>query len=466
VAGRNALLEDGSDVDDPRHHRPQNQEPVDAADGDQDDAEDLQAQEENPNDSADQSGDRPARDEQDRLNKRGGGESAGSGTKSPWNTNVGGSNGNPGLKSRFGTAKKLWLGGGILMALVSIMFAIFTFISPFKADHVIKSIESRVGEVPQNAVEHRLTYYMARYLMLRAAAKADTSFERDRAYTYIGNGVFATLYTNWKGAKLESVMESKYHMQVRPVRQVGNILGRDLVKPSNWQIQFMDSHGNPTGDPVNLDAPEMRREIRDFANKEIHPLRVLKRYHTRKVLKRYYGVNNWKPFEKTQKKVRDKYLEKKATFYKFMVKQTVGRMSTKYAAYFSCLIDGGDSCKQDHLNPPDENPPNAPNSPDIDAAVDESAGRREASNVLTKTLQRIGMKRILASVSAGLGILQLIGGIQSAVNSGALSQVTYDNLSQQYVGYCWQAMTLTRRMPASYPRPSTASSPVRCTTQA
>lgn len=355
-----------------------------------------------------------------------------------WKTSVGDKSKKPGLLKRFSTARKLWLGGGAAVLAISSLFAFFAFISPYKAEAIIKSIESRVGEVPQNAVDHRLEFYMARYLMLRAAEKADTNFEKNRSYTYIGNGVFKTLYTNWKGAKLEATLEKNYKIRISPVKPVGNLIGRDLIKPTEWRVEYLDQIDRKTGKPrvETMQAPEFRKALGQFTDAELKSGQVVKRLGYRWVLKKFYGVNNWKPFERTQNNAKDKYREKKATFKKFMVKQTVGRISGNYSNYLSCLIDGGDRCKEENLNPPKERVGDL--DTDMDKAIDESKDHND-KNFLTKKLQEIGMKRIITGMAAGVGfglaVLELMGGIQGAVENGSLSHVTYDSLSQQYAGY-------------------------------
>jgi hypothetical protein len=348
----------------------------------------------------------------------------------PWKTNVGEKK-KASLWKRASTAKKMWIGGGGVMFLISMVVSIFSFIAPYKADSVIQSIQSRVGGIAENAVEQRLVYYMTRYLILQAAIKHDTSFEKERAFTYVGTGVFKTLYTNWKGANLEAVLEKTDGIRLRPERAIGSMTGRELVRPQNWTIEYLDRNGKPTGQTIKLDSIEARRQINYFAERETKSHQVFQRYKMRKVLKRYYGINNWKPFEKTQNQSRDWYLEKKATFKKWMVNQTVGRLSAKYAAYMSCLIDGGDACKAEQMNPPDESS-GGPDE-DMEKLIDDDSNN--PSGELAKKLQQMALKRMIAASAAGLGILQIIGGIEKSVDSGALSKVTYENNSQQYVGF-------------------------------
>jgi hypothetical protein len=373
-------------------------------------------------------------------------QDAGSGANNNagWKTSVGDNKKKTSVLGRMSTARKLWLGGAGAMVIISGLFAFFSFISPYKAEAIIKSIEARVGEVPQNAVDHRLEFYMARYLMLRAAMKADTNFEKDRGFTYIGNGVFKTLYVNWKGADVEAQMEKGiypdgghiFKAKLIPDKPVGQLLGRDLINPQHWTLQYLDDNGKPILKGDRLDSKEARQYIKWYTTQTTKPHQVVKRLGMRWVLKKYYGVDNWKPFERTQNNAKNKYLEKKATFKKFMIKQTVGRVSDRYAAYFSCLVDGGDRCKEENLNPPNEEPGGL--DTDMEKAIDEDKEIPD-KNLLTKKLEEIGMKKVLTGVAAGAGlgltVLEIMGGIQSAVQDGSLSHVTYDSLSQQYAGF-------------------------------
>lgn len=357
--------------------------------------------------------------------------------------NPGDKGGKPGLKTRRQSSKnarKFLLGGGAAGGLLGLIFMVIAFIAPFKVTAIINSIEDRVGKIPQNAVDHRLEFYMSQFLMLQAAKNAGVDWEKDRNYVYIGNGVFSTLYTNWKGAKLDAKIQTDYGLKLTPNKPKGELLGRRLTDPSNWTVTYTNQIDRETGKPrtETLRGAGAREFVREFARSETKSHQVFKRYTMRKTLKRYHGIHNWKPFEEKRENARDSYIEKKKNFKMFMIRQTVAPMAPKRAAYMNCLLNGDEDCKQSKLAPADQPP--STDSETENAINDESNndGSTDADGdkkTFGKVLQKSVLKKILAGSFAGIGFLEVIKNIDDAVGSGAVSQITYNNLSGQYVGF-------------------------------
>ena len=362
--------------------------------------------------------------------------------------------------------RKLFIGGGIAMAFLGGLFAIFSFLMPFKLFHIIQTIEQKVGNVPGYAIDRRMDYYMNRYLIVRqlqASGLIDENGKGRDGYIYIGEGTFKTLYTNWRGAKLEVKMKEKYGIRITANLGQGDLAGRRYLAPSNWTVNLERS-----GKSFNLgNSKEARALINDFVKTETRSHQVIKRQHMRKILKNYYGVNNWKIFEKQRDKARLSYREKKLALKRYLVKQTVGRISSRYSKWMICLLEGGERCKEirkgetagnsrDKIKEGDKE---FDGSKDARQAAEKGVGEiaeeveikgifdREAAKEtgrisekvlakeITETVQKVGLKKVLASFAAGIGIVDTIAQIVKSIDDGALNIVVYDKNAQQYAAF-------------------------------
>lgn len=375
-----------------------------------------------------------------------------------------GKGGRRGRLSYLRRRRKLFFTGGLIAGLIGMIFSIISFLLPFKLTHIISSIEQRVGAVPEYAVERRLEFYMSRYFMMRRLVeRGATEAEVRNRFIYMGDGFFDTLYTNWRGAKLESTMIEKYGAKVTTNLPNSEILGKRYLQPTDWTIEFTRS-----GQKHNLgNSKEMRAFIKGFTRNEVHPLRIIKRYHTRKILKKYFGVNNWKLFEKQRDKARKAYHAKKKALKEKMIKQTVGRISDRYSKWMLCLLNGKEDCKairkgevpsssSDDVtndegeieNGGEESRRAAENGVDgIDTeSADEFAKllEREAAGEITdkvmadeaaKVIRKVGLKKVLASFALGIGIIDTISQIVKSIDDGALNIVVYDKNAQQYAPF-------------------------------
>jgi hypothetical protein len=341
---------------------------------------------------------------------------------------------------------------------------IFGFLLPFKLSHIIENIERQVGEVPQYAVERRAEYLMNRFLIIETLKQTGVpDVDTNREYTYLGNGVVSTLYTNWKGAKLDAAFQQK-GFRIEPIQQESGFTDRKkFTRPSNFRLiengKVIDG---------NLNSKAARGKIKKFTRDQTKWHQVIKRFHMRFVYKKYNGVSNWKIFETKREKVRESYFDKKLKLKQYTVKQTVGRVSENYGKYLNCLLEGGDKCKEirdgdvddrDGDSPEDqddnekstqdsgeEGSKKAADDPNVksygdDAAKalgegtdDEIAGRLDnaASKTLGQSIKDQGLKRILASFAGGVALVHGIFQIEKSVSDGSLSVVAYDKNMQEY----------------------------------
>ncbi len=372
-----------------------------------------------------------------------------------WETNVS-KKGRPNIKQRVGAAgksRKFFIGGFIGAGLIAVVISLFAFLLPFKLTHIMESIEQRVGGVPQYAVEKRVEFYMSRYLMIRsleATGKYDFGpggKDRDK-FTYLGSGFWDTMYTNWRGAKLEEQLVSKYNVKLNAVNNDAEIFRTGKLKATDFQMEDLGAGSNSPRRTQPFDRREARELIKDFAKNETKSHQVLKRFNMRRVMKKYYGVGNWKPFERKTDEVSKKYQDKKRAFKQRLVTETVGRVSDRYDEYMRCLLSTTSSKEcRDVLKKADYDP-NAPDRKrtddgiteaqktiDADTSNDSSSSKQSLSKEISGQVREFGLKRALQTLAAGIGIVETLTQIYSTVDNGVVNQIIYDKNAQQYLAY-------------------------------
>lgn len=362
--------------------------------------------------------------------------------------------------SNLSTYRKLGITMGVAGILVAAGIAIFSFLIPFKLTHIVETIEQRVGNVPGYAVENRLEFYMSRYLMIRsleATGQFDFSeggADRDK-FTYLGDGFWNTMYTNWKGAKLEEKLVTQHGIKVSSTVDNEIFRRNTKMRADHFKIEQLGAGRESPLREQTLNRTEVRDFIKTFAREETKSRQVFKRYNMRKVMKNYFGVGNWKPFERQRDEVSNKYYEKKRAFQKRLVNETVGRLSERYGNYMECLL-GASSSKacRDILKKADPSAslPDAEKDKDgtnaaeadIDAANPDAvdidtpgsgSGESELSKGIMEKLQDFGLKKTLATLVTGVGVIANLIHIYDTVDSGVINQVIYDKNAQQYLAY-------------------------------
>jgi hypothetical protein len=360
------------------------------------------------------------------------------------------------------TAAALGIGGALIGGLI----ALFAFLIPFKLTHIVESIEQRVGEVPQYAIEQRLEFYVSRYLMIRsleATGQFDFSpggADRNR-FTYLGNSFWDTMYTNWKGAKLEEKLASKHGVKLMANNNNPEIFRAGKLKATDFHLVDL----NDASESIQpLERKEARGVIKQLSRDETRWHQVFKRWHIRNVLYKYYGVGKWKPFEKWRDDRQVKIRERKLAIKQRLTNETVGRLSERYAKYLNCLLEASAKECREALKKPDTDlvDPNdsedrdqvesdtesdldiddaddalddvaditsdAMGNPDI--PVDKAFGKQ-----ITDKITEIGLKKIVASLATGIGIIDTLAHIYETVDSGVINQVIYDKNAQQYAAF-------------------------------
>ncbi len=344
-------------------------------------------------------------------------------------------------------ARNKWLVGGSIAGIIVASFvALFSFLIPFKIHHIVTTIEERVGQVPQNAVDRRLEFYATRYLMVRTLEKNGID-PKTRGFTYMGTSTFDTFYNNMKGAKFEAKLFNETGYQLQPIN-LDTGAGSDFTNPTKWKLVNSNVGKNSALAEQTLDKSQVRQFIRDFAKEETKSRQVIKRHNIRKILKKYNGVDNWKPFEKTRDSTKEKYFEKKKAFKKKVINNTVGKLTPRYGQYLGCLLDDSvDSCKEalrgetSTASAPDERV----SSKDVDNVVEEgaedvaqdvgNASEKETQSLIMKRLEGTVLGEVLAKAVPVVGWIDFTGKIVKKLDSGTINQIIYARNAQQYASF-------------------------------
>ncbi len=347
--------------------------------------------------------------------------------------------------------------GGGAGAIMIIMFLFVSFFSINKTAHIIEDIENKVGNVPEYAVERRLEYYMSRYLILRQLAKAgvpEATIQKEYVYLSKKGSTFDTLYTNWKGAKLEGLLESEYGVRLQPRNLEVNtkVWNREYAQPNRWEIEIVDAgKARAKGiNPGSLNSIESRKFINILANKETRSFQVLKRYNVRKNLKKYNGIDGWKQFayDKSEKykNATDRYREGKKNFKKKTIENTIKRVNVNWGNYMICLIDGDPkkACKDIRKGKtPSTEVGSMIDESELTGVVDEALDKKIVREGAEEAGERAG-KEITQKVTAStvkkfsaraIPVVGWVIGASHLINSadnGILSQVIYQRNATQY----------------------------------
>ena len=342
-----------------------------------------------------------------------------------------------GFKDRFKGQRKNWkkyaaattVGGSIIGLVVSAFFALL----PLKFEFIVNFISDQVSTVPQYAVEKRVDYLLSRYVS-RSILGAGTSTD-----AYIGNSLGDTLFNSWRGANFEADLRDNFGLEFSSENR--NISGQ----ATEWNVKS-DGRiiGGGLGD-FNLDAgdnivgrTEMRQIIRAATRDSTQWHQFMKRRTQRRILQNKFNVPVWfvdvfgSRASEGADDIRSSYVTKKRDFQKWTVNQTIGRVSVRYATYFGCLVDGGDDCKTLRDDRGTIDTPNA--EPAIDETFDELAdvngevpdvGDRNVVRSIMDKIRKFGLRKVMGTAIAGLGVADFISDVVTAIDDGRLTEMSY-----------------------------------------
>lgn len=345
-----------------------------------------------------------------------------------------------------------------------IVILLFSSVLQLKLEALISNATKAASAIPGYAVEHRAEYLVTRVLAARMLQVAygldDTDIEPVFCPTRgaIGCSLLAT-YTA-KYISDEIGLDIIRMPNGNTVQVSINAKGRQMLGgyARSWEIELTrdwgDSGINRTVDKISSHR-EMRTELKKRVDKKYK--NTVTRYIGRRVLMMKYGVRSWRAFEGTREKVDNKIADIKTQFKAGMYKNTIGKISPRFAAYLACFQGGTMSCEAT-LKSLNESL-DMPKHPGDNASKEEleeykkkkaqyDALEKIGANIrgeipdtpgdgATSALKKIFSSRILAvagGVASAVMITDLVLKAVDAVNDGALDNVALDMASQAYTG--------------------------------
>lgn len=369
--------------------------------------------------------------------------------------------------ARFTSKNKrgLAVGGGLAGIIILIFMGVLALL-PLKLENMVKNIiEKRFARL-EFAMEKRAEKHVEFYLEKQIRAKAEGT-----GTTVIATGNLASdLYSNWQANRFEDQIEKdmgvkiEYHKSDKSYSILQGIGGKDEI-----------FHGS---DLDHIGNNEFRSKLNDIIKQDTKWNQVYKRHHTRKILTLKFGVKKYWVFPKTREAAAGKVYDAKQALKHELVSRVVEPVSAKYATYFHCIIDG---CSEQELRdklgenaiPPgsgdsiDENAPGVhdpnttdPKQHDSNSQADQAAiNNAEATNVaqeatqqveqqiadessknaealagegIIKELQTLMENQIVKAIGAGIGVMEFISKLDSAIQHDTFGRIVASKNSLQY----------------------------------
>lgn len=369
--------------------------------------------------------------------------------------------------------KKALAAAGIGGSLGAILL-MFSALLPLKFEALIGNALKAAETIPAYAIQERSEYLVTRVLatrMLQISYGLDDSdiepvFCKTRGA--IGCSLLATYTSKYisesMGLDMIKVGDNKVKVSI-------NAKGRQYLGgyAKSWEIELTRDWGD-SGVLKTVKTIESRKEMRAYLKTRVNKQykNTLTRYVARRILMMKYGVKSWRAFEKTQEKIDNKVADVKTQFKVGIYKNTIGKISPRFAAYIACLQGGTMSCEEtlktlsDGLNPPGDEPTQNSDETDtefkkkhdawdknkkqydalakIGANIRGEIPETPAGNALTSSLKKVFSTKMLATASGVLSAVMITDLVLTAANSvdkGALDQVGFDMASQAYTGFAF-----------------------------
>lgn len=250
--------------------------------------------------------------------------------------------------------------GGLIIVLVLIVGAFFSFLNVFKLEHFMQNVEVKGMARYISATDKRSSKWIESYIKIRLSSlKGDGSdsplFRSDRVDT---NNPLTDWYKTMKASSFEADLAKRgivftNYTGVDGVQKGFAILEVDGKKIAgiddpNISMQELrrkiDLDGFIKGvEDFDLDKPgdnkAARLAVKKIVNENTHSWNVIKRRQLRKSIENMTGIRSWRFFETT----RDKYDAKKLDFKRKLV-TTMLPETTKSGRLLGCLM-GASDCK-------------------------------------------------------------------------------------------------------------------------
>lgn len=344
--------------------------------------------------------------------------------------------------------------GGIV---VSVMFMLL----PLKLEAMIQTAMDKFGAVPEHAVQQRMEYLTTRWIATRAMQVANP--EANLVFC-AGGGILChlgnTKYNEW----FEKKLDAKFEKSGQKVKATLNTSGRTSLggKATTIELSFEelgDHESALKGVTREINHKEARAILKQQA-RTVHGRNFIMRFISKGNLMRKYGIKRFSIIpDKVAKKITDFTAKMKAK----MLKNTLGKISTRMASYMGCL-SGGDTalCEKtlkelsDSLSSDVDKAQKSLDSIDGDAdpeakqhAQEKLDGKKQKENIFkgldadidsktTGRLSKIMANKVVTNIMAGaavFGIVDLAASIVTGINT--LPFIRYDLALSTYMSFAY-----------------------------
>ncbi len=396
-----------------------------------------------------------------------------------WTTNLSKTALNTALKSpRIKKSGVAWLLGGGSVGVVSMIFLVMALLIPMKLQGFISNIMTSATEVPQHAVEQRVEYLVTRALASRLIASADKSIDADLVFCKSG-GISCSLFKTYTTKYFEDKLGITIDVDTDGRTSLGgNARSWNVaIDPADIKNPNSPYYAKPTGtsglitiDEVGvekarakIDNSSMKKLIKTEVTEKTSRHAYITRALGRKILREKYGVRLFSG-PKWVENSRDKLITVRSNLKASITKNTIGKISPRFATYMTCLSDptacdslkegikadiaNSDPTKQadwDKLS--DEEKARKLKNYEVkkSLAIDIEAGgySEDSATALKKIFSKNMMKAlgVTAGATAAISVVDLIFKMIEAIDNGGPEAIGYDIVTQAYTGFSTEIVT-------------------------
>lgn len=328
------------------------------------------------------------------------------------------------------------IGGGIL-AIVVTLAALTGFLNVFQLDHLMTNIESKSFIRHKASMDMRSDRWIRTYILIRLGeiekgnvkSRGNIYFHADKVDT---DNPFTDWYKTLRASRFEEEVFNKHGIAFRSTvdtdgkikfakitfpDQVIEIGDESLVGKDYDQVD-LDTYSKKLGQQIDVkifdDSKSVRKEVKRATKESTHWWQVTKRRHMRKAIYNTTGIREWRFFETTREKVRDKKL---AVRNRFITK--ILPSDTKIGKVAQCLfgILTPAQCSGGDAGNPNTNDKNmSTGNPDADNEPDKRTGTYEETDIETEKRKKVSKGVDISKVNVKL-IGRVVGGVFKVTNA-------------------------------------------------
>lgn len=344
--------------------------------------------------------------------------------------------------------------GALLMFIVSSMPFIASIM---KLDILFEPITQKMSQIPEYAIEQRVEYMVTRWLAMMVMKEA---YPGDENIVFCrGGGLLCHLGSTKYSAWFTKKLDAKFEKQGRSVKVVLNATGKTGLggHATDFSVSLENIGDKDVGKLTHSVSRQLKghKEARRVVNtmvKQAHGRNYILRFISKGILYRKYGIRRYSLIpDRASKNI----AERKAKIQASILKNTIGRVSSRMAVYLGCL-QGDDSLKcketidklsddfdkkiQDAQDEVDKHPEGSEERENAQKKLDSIKSKKEASvgiksaaegaaEATSKSVAKEIMKKSLGPIAAASALDMVFGAI-GALDKRVLEVISQDRMAQ------------------------------------